>query len=60
MKPSEDSIRYTMSVFINLNNLASNTAWVEDPGMKKYILDNAGSPDIVYFKESGQVDVEIA
>ena len=60
MKPSEDSIRYTMSVFINLNNLASNTAWVEDPGMKKYILDNAGSPNIVYFKESGQVDVEIA
>ena len=60
MKPSEDSIRYTMSVFINLNNLDGNTAWVEDQGMKKYILDNGGSPNIVYFRESGQVDVEIA
>lgn len=60
MKPSEDSIRYTMSAFVNLNNLYGNTSWVEDPGMKKYILDNAGSPNIVYFTESGQVDVEIA
>lgn len=60
LKPSEDAIRYTLSTFIRLNNLDGNTVWVENQGYKKYILDNSGSPNIVYHREKGQVDVEIA
>ena len=60
LPPSEDNIRYTMSVFVRVNNLDGNTAWTEDQSYSKYIINNYGSPNIVYYRETGLLVVEIA
>lgn len=60
LKPSEDNIRYTFSVFIRLNNVDANSVWIEDPNVKKYIINNNGTPNIVYYRNEGKVGVEIA
>ena len=60
LPPSEDNIRYTMSVFVRVNNLDGNTAWTEDQSYSKYIINNYGSPNIVYYRETGMIVVEIA
>jgi hypothetical protein len=60
LPPSEDNIRYTMSVFVRVNNLDGNTAWNEDQSYTKYIINNYGSPNIVYYRDTGMLVVEIA
>ena len=60
LPPSEDNIRYTMSAFVRVNNLDGNTAWTEDQSYTKYIINNYGSPNIVYYRETGMLVVEIA
>ena len=57
---SEDNIRYTMSVFVRVNNLDGNTMWTEDQSYTKYIINNYGSPNIVYYRDTGTLVVEIA
>lgn len=60
MPSSTENIRFTFSTFIRVNNLAGNTHWNEDQSLKKYIIDNFGSPNIVFYRETGIVVVEIA
>ena len=60
LKQSEDSIRYTLSAFVNVNNLGLNTVWTTNTSKRKYILDSGGSPNIVYNIQNGQLDIEIA
>jgi hypothetical protein len=60
MPTSEENIRYTFSVFVRLNNLDGNTVWNEKQSLPKYIIQNNGAPNIVYYRESGDVVVEIA
>ena len=57
---SPENIKYSFSVFIRLNNLAGNTVWNEDVSLPKYIISNNGSPNIVYYRNTGDVVVEIA
>ena len=57
---SQENVRSTFSVFVRLNNLAGNTEWNENQSLKKYIIDNSGSPNIVYYRETGTVTIEIA
>ena len=57
---SQENIRSSFSTFIRLNNLAGNTQWNEDQSSKKIIIDNSGSPNIVFYRETGIVVVEIA
>lgn len=57
---SEENIRSTFSTFIRLNNLDGNTEWTEDQSFKKYIINNSGSPNIVYNREKGNVVIEVA
>ena len=37
-----------------------NTEWTEDQSFKKYIINNSGSPNIVYNREKGNVVIEVA
>jgi hypothetical protein len=60
MPLSEENIKYTFSVFVRLNNLDGNTAWSQDQSLPKYIISNNGSPNIVYYRETGNVVIEIA
>jgi len=60
MPISEENVKYTFSLFIRLNNLDGNTVWSEDQSYPKYIINNNGSPNIVYYRESGKVVIEIA
>jgi hypothetical protein len=60
MPLSFENIKYTFSVFIRINNIPGNSHWNEDPSLKKIIVDNSGSPNIVYYKDSGNVHIEIA
>ena len=60
LKPSEDNIRYTFSAFIRVNNLDGNTSWGNTPNSKKYIINNYGSPNIVYYRNTGMVVMEVA
>jgi hypothetical protein len=60
MPNSEENIKYTFSVFVRLNNLDGNTAWTEDQALPKYIIDNNGSPNIVYYRERGELVIEVA
>lgn len=60
MPISLENIKYTFSVFIRLNNLPGSTHWNEDPSLKKIIIDNSGSPNIVYYKDTGFIHIEIA
>jgi hypothetical protein len=60
IQPSKENIRSTFSIFIRLNNLSGNTDWNKDQSFKKYIIDNSGSPNIVYYRETGDVVVEVA
>ena len=48
LPPSKENIRSTFSTFIRLNNLDGNTSWTEDQSLKKYIINNSGSPNIIY------------
>lgn len=57
---SQENIRSTFSTFVRLNNLAGNTQWNEDQSSRKIIIDNSGSPNIVFYRETGIVVVEIA
>ena len=59
MPPSEENIRYTLSTFIRLNNLSGNSNF-NDFTQKKIIIDNGGSPNLVYYPNTGVLDVEIA
>ena len=59
MPPSNENIRYTLSSFIRLNNLSGNTNF-NDFTQKKIIIDNGGSPNLVYYPNTGILDVEIA
>lgn len=60
MPNSDENIKYTFSVFVRLNNLDGNTVWTEDQSHPKYIVDNNGSPNIVYYRERGEIVIEIA
>ena len=60
LPPSDENIKSTFSTFIRLNNLDGNTAWNEDQSLKKYIIDNSGSPNIIYNREKGNVVIEVA
>ena len=60
LKESDENIKYTLSTFIRLNNLDGNTVWSENQSFKKYIINNRGSPNIVFERETGHVIVEIA
>ena len=53
MPPSEENIQYTFSAFIRLNNVSPNTDWGQDTMQKKVIINNYGSPNIVYYVETG-------
>lgn len=60
MPISFENVQYTFSVFIRINNIPGNSHWNEDPRLKKIIIDNSGSPNIVYYKDNGAVHIEIA
>lgn len=60
LEPSSDNINYSFSVFIRANNLDGNTSWIKEPNSKRYIIDNGGSPNIVYYRNTGDIVVEIA
>ena len=60
LPPSQENIRASLSTFIRLNNLGGNTQWNEDQSLKKFIIDNSGSPNIVFYRETGIVTVEVA
>jgi len=57
---SEENVRYTFSTFVRVNNIAGNTQWNENQSHKKYIIDNSGAPNIIFYRESGLVVIEIA
>ena len=59
MPRSDENVQYTFSLFVRLNNLDGNTKWNEDQSLPKYIINNNGSPNIVYYRETGDVIVEI-
>ena len=60
LKPSDENINYSFSLFVRLNNLDGNTDWGEDPNSKKYIIDNYGTPNVVYYRKSGNLVLEVA
>ena len=59
MPVSEENIQYTFSAFIRLNNVSPNTHWGQDTMQKKVIINNYGSPNIVYYVETGLLVVEV-
>ena len=59
MPLSNENIKYTLSIFIRINNISGNSAF-NDFTQRKVIIDNGGSPNIIYYGDTGVVDVEIA
>ena len=60
MPSSSENIRYTFSSFIRVNNVSGNSSWFQDEMSKNYIINNSGSPNIIYYRDSGKVTIEIA
>jgi hypothetical protein len=56
---SSDSVKYTFSVWIKINNLAENTIWNSDPNVPKTIVYNNGSPNIYYLRKENTVRVQL-
>lgn len=58
MPLSNENIKYTFSVFIRINNISGNSVF-NDFTQGKTILDNGGSPNIIFYPNTGIVDIEI-
>ena len=60
LKSSEEGVQYSLSVWIRPNNLYLNTDWGGDTNIPKTILNNNGSPNIVYLVKENTVNIQMA
>ena len=60
MKPSVEGVQYSFSVWIRPNNLYLNTDWGGNANTPKTIIDNNGSPNIVYLVKENKVNIQMA
>ena len=59
MPLSNENIKYSLSLFVRINNISGNSLY-NDYTQRKVIIDNGGSPNIIYYPDTGTIDVEIA
>lgn len=60
LKQSSEGIQYSLSVWIQTVNLAGNTVWYTSDDVPKTIINNSGSPNIMYLRRENIVRYEIA
>ena len=60
LKQSKEGVQYSLSVWIQTNNLAANTAWYTSDDVPKTIINNSGSPNIMYLRRDNIIRFEIA
>jgi len=59
MKESNEGVKYTFSIWIRPNNLALNTIWENGTNNAKTIINNNGSPNILYLVQDNIVRIQI-
>ena len=60
MKPSVEGVQYSFSVWIRPNNLYLNTDWGGNANIPKTIINNNGSPNIIYLVKENKVNIQMA
>jgi hypothetical protein len=60
MPISEESLKYSFSIWLRTNNLYSNYTWNNDTDIPKTIIDNNGSPNIVYLLKDNTIRIQMA
>ena len=59
MPSSEEGIQYTLSCWIRVNNLYLNTKWDNGTSNYKTIIDNNGSPNILYLINENVIRIQL-
>ena len=59
MKESNEGVKYTFSIWIRPNNLSLNTIWENGTNNAKTIINNNGSPNILYLVQDNIVRIQI-
>ena len=59
MKESNEGVKYTFSIWIRPNNLSLNTIWENGTNNAKTIINNNGSPNILYLVEDNIVRIQL-
>jgi len=59
MKESNEGVKYTFSIWIRPNNLYLNTIWENGSNNAKTIINNNGSPNILYLVQDNTVRIQI-
>ena len=59
MKESTEGVKYTFSIWIRPNNLYLNTIWENGSNNAKTIINNNGSPNILYLVEDNIVRIQL-
>ena len=59
MKESNEGVKYTFSIWIRPNNLSLNTIWETGTNNAKTIINNNGSPNILYLVQDNTVRIQI-
>ena len=60
MKPSEEGVQYSFSIWIRPNNLYLNTDWGKNSNTPKTIINNNGSPNIIYLIKDNKINIQMA
>jgi len=60
MPMSEESLKYSFSIWLRTNNLYSNYTWNNNTDIPKTIINNNGSPNIVYLLKDNIIRIQIA
>jgi hypothetical protein len=60
MKPSVEGTQYSFSIWIRPNNLYLNTDWGKNSNTPKTIINNNGSPNIIYLIKDNKINIQIA
>ena len=59
MKDSHEGIKYSISIWIRMDNMASNAHWQTNDKTPKTILYNHGSPNILYMRKENTVRIQM-
>ena len=60
MPSSSEGIQYSFSIWLRTNNLYSNYTWDNNSDIPKTIIDNDGSPNILYLLNSNTIRIQMA
>lgn len=59
LKPSKERVQYSLSVWLRPNNIYLNSDWNTNPQLPKTIIENNGSPNILWIPEKNIVKIQI-